>query len=347
MNFPNVIRHSSGKTGRRLLTMYRCCLIWLTLGFLPIAVSPDKSSNLLPSAIRELRESRNAVNINENPHPIAESRDSLQISPYWEPQIQQSSVEILQLSKIYGMHPDLIAAVMRFNLSGDIRSSDHAVSNNLFSNPSIADSVRPVNDGLIRPINHHWDIAILSYTIQQSGGDIFTALAAYYSGWTHLNSVDAREYAGRVMDSFTHALAARQGTLPHLTEQWTLVISLSGGNIPGEPIYYHPSQPSIKDQAPAIGHSIYVSVNSNGRGFFVRGHLMPVGHPGIVSEAATMANADQLEAPLRARLGEKNARKGMDNPRLLLVCLKSIDRLRGQTTSRWYAPSLCPPSERD
>jgi hypothetical protein len=347
MNFPDVVRHFSEKPVRRLLTKNWCLLFWLTLGLLPIAVSPGHSSNLISSVIRERRENRKAVNFNEVPHPIAESRDSLQISPYWEPEIQLSAVEIRELSKIYGMHPDFIAAVMRFNLSGDSRSSDHPIANDFISNPSIADSVHPVNDGLNRPINYHWDMVILSYTIQKSGGDIFTALAAYNSGWTHLNSVDAREYAGRVLDSFANALAVRQGALPQLTDQWALVISLSGGNIPGEPIYLHPLQTSNKQQDQAIEHSIYVSVDGNGRGFFVRGHVLPVGHSGMLNETSTVAGADQLEAPLRARLGEKNARKGMDNPRLLLVCLQTIDRLRGHTTSRWYAPSLCPPSDRD
>ena len=52
--------------------------------------------------------------------------------------------------------------------------------------------------------------------------------------------------------------------------------------------------------------------------------------------------ANELEAPLRARLGEKSARGAPGNPRVLLACLPSLSRLRGQTMTRWYAPSNCP-----
>jgi hypothetical protein len=295
---------------------------------------------------RDLRETGVPEDTGPAPEQIEKEGDGFLISPYWGPEMQIAAANIIQLSKTYGMHPDFIAAVLRVNHSGEYQAIDHSGDESIPAY-SISEAELSGINGISRSINPHWDLAILSYTIQQSGGDVFTALAAYNSGWRYLNSREAREYATMVLDSFARALIARQGVSPEVADQWTLVISLSSGNVPGQRIYYRQSQATIKDLHEAVAYSIYTSVDGNGRGYYVQGLVLPVGQTRMISETSRLADPDQLEAPLRARLGEKNARKGMENPRLLLACLKSIERLRGHTTTRWYSPSVCPPFDRE
>jgi hypothetical protein len=65
----------------------------------------------------------------------------------------------------------------------------------------------------------------------------------------------------------------------------------------------------------------------------------------IVNDSAAYEARD-LEPPLRARLGEKSAQGAVGNSRVLLACLPSLARLRGQVTTRWFAPIYCPNAER-
>ncbi|MFO7661952.1 MAG: hypothetical protein R6X18_05100 [Chloroflexota bacterium] len=345
-SYTALIRSSSGNSGYGCFRVNRYLLIWLTIGFLPIHFLPGQPRISLAPARKEVRETRISEGISPAPEQIENEEDGFLISPYWGPEMQIDAANIIQLSKTYGMHPDLTAAVLRVNHSGKSQAVDLPGDESILGY-SISDVEFSEINGLSRSINPHWDMAILSFTIQQAGGDVFTALAAYNSGWRNLNSREAREYATRVLDNFARALIARQGVSPEIADQWTMVISLSNGNVPGQRIYYQQSQLAIKDLHQAVIYSIYASVDGNGRGYYVQGHVLPVGLSTMISETSDLADPDQLEAPLRARLGEKNARKGMENPRLLLACLQSIERLRGNTTTRWYSPSVCPPADRE
>lgn len=71
-----------------------------------------------------------------------------------------------------------------------------------------------------------WGIAILSYVVQQSGGDLFTALAAYRGGWSHVNDQQPREFAARVLDSYGRALITRDGLSPSIAGHWTVAVDI-------------------------------------------------------------------------------------------------------------------------
>jgi hypothetical protein len=187
-------------------------------------------------------------------------------------------------------------------------------------------------------------MAILSYVVQQSGGDLFTALAAYNGGWAQVNSRIPREYAARVLDSYGRALIARSGLSPDMAGHWTVAVEIRAGNVPTDPLLVLGNQPLVGVRMFA-GHTVYAYADDAGRAFYVRGYVVPLGLAEIVFEEA-QDNADELEAPLRARLGEKSARGATGNPRVLLACLPSLSRLRGRVTTRWYAPAGCPAADR-
>jgi hypothetical protein len=102
------------------------------------------------------------------------------------------------------------------------------------------------------------------------------------------------------------------------------------------------SQP-IGTLRPYAEHIVYAYADAHGHAFYVRGYAIPLSLVESVPGEGDSGTANELEAPLRARLGEKAVRRAPGNPRVLLACLPSLSRLRGQTTTRWYAPSNCPP----
>jgi hypothetical protein len=95
-----------------------------------------------------------------------------------------------------------------------------------------------------------------------------------------------------------------------------------------------------------VRHTVYAFVDRAGHAYYVRGYIVPVGLSELITLDPGSAAPDELEAPLRARLGEKSAAGAAGNPRVLLACLAGLSRLRGQVTTRWYGPSDCPAVER-
>lgn len=262
------------------------------------------------------------------PVPTGES-----LSPYWGADIQQWATTIVSLADAYGFHPDFIAAVIQQEveyaaeppLPGSRVTPWQSSSNSL---PAPAADLR-------------WGIAILAYVVQQSGGDLFTALAAYRGGWSHINDPLPREFAARVLDSYGRALVARAGLSPTIAGRWTVAVEIRAGNVPTDGLLVLGSQPIGALRALA-DHVVYAYA-VDGRAFYVRGYAIPLTLVESLPGEGISGTAGELEAPLRARLGEKAARGAVGNPRVLLACLPSLSRLRGQTTTRWYAPSNCPP----
>lgn len=258
------------------------------------------------------------------------------LSPYWGPAIQQWAEDIGALADAYGFHPDFIAAVVQQELE--------------YAEPlaPVGSQIRtgsedsPSDEALLLPAaDLRWGIAILSYVVQQSGGDLFTALAAYRSGWGHVNDPQPREFAARVLDSYGRALMTRDGLSPDIAGHWTVAVELRAGNVPADGMLVLGSRP-IGALRTFAEHVVYAYADAEGRAFYVRGYAIPLTLVQSVPDGAEGGTANELEAPLRARLGEKSARGASGNPRVLLICLPSLSRLRGQTTTRWYAPSNCP-----
>lgn len=270
------------------------------------------------------------------------------LSPFWGPNIQRWSDYIGALAEAYGFHPDFIAAVVKHESDGEYRAVSRMGAVGLMGVMPTGPGLewRPSSEELLTPAtNLRWGMAILSYVVQQSGGDLFTALAAYNGGWEQVDSRVPREYAARVLDSYARALIARNGLSPDMAGRWTVAVEIRAGNVPSD-------SPLVLGARPVTGlrtfaeHTAYAFADEDGHNYYVRAFVVPLGlaeYAGIETEAGYL---NQLEAPLRARLGEKSARSAPGNPRVLLACLPSLGRLRGQVTTRWYSPSYCPAAGR-
>ncbi len=291
------------------------------------------------------------------------------LSPYWSPSIQRWSPYIESLSEAYGFHPDFIAAVIQHEADDRQGAISHMGAVGLMGAAPTGAALqwRPSSEELLIPAaNLRWGMAILSYVVQQSGGDLYTALAAYNGGWDHVNSRLPREYAARVLDSYGRALIARAGLSPQMAHHWTVAVEIRAGNVPAEPLLVLGDKSISGLQAlaslrsvllrPSAAYTIYAFANESGRTFYVRGYAVPIGLSELVGGESDGTFPDELEGPLRARMGEKSVSRPPGNPRVLLACLPSLTRLRGQPhptsvdspppTTRWYSPSNCPAAER-
>ncbi len=280
------------------------------------------------------------------------------LSPFWSPTIQRWSPTIGALSEAYGFHPDFIAAVIRHEGDGQQQAISHLGAVGLIGArgmgvPMGSDAEwRPSSEALLSPVaNLRWGMAILSYVVQQSGGDLYTALAAYHSGWEHVNGRIPREYAAGVLDSYGRALITRAGLSPQMANRWTVAVEIKAGNVPAESLLVLGDKSVTGFQAFArlrssTTHIVYAYADQSGRVFYIRGYAVPIGlsEPGDTESVSPYAGG--LEGALRARLGEKSARNAPGNPRVLLACLPSLTRLRGQMATRWFSPSNCPAVER-
>lgn len=289
----------------------------------------------------------------------ASTLDTPVLSPFWSPTIQRWSPTIGALSEAYGFHPDFIAAVLRHEADGGRQAISQLGATGLMGAggagwPAGTNAEwRPSSEGLLSPVaNLRWGMAILSYVVQQSGGDLYTALAAYNSGWEHVNSRIPREYAAGVLDSYGRALATRAGLSPQLANRWTVAVEIKTGNVPAESLLVLGDQSVTGHQVFArlrssTAHVVYAYADRSGRVYYIRGYAVPIGLLEPADTDSISPYADELEGPLRARLGEKNARHASGNPRVLMACLPSLTRLRGQIATRWFSPSNCPAVERE
>lgn len=280
--------------------------------------------------------------------PPGESAGIAVLSPYWEPGIQRWGDTIGALAEVYGFHPDFIAAVIKHESGGEYRAISRRGAVGLMD--VMAEEPvwewRPSSEALLMATTDlRWGLAILSYVVQQAGGDLYTALAAYNGGWEHVNSRIPREYAARVLDSYARALLARAGLPLETATRWTVAVDIRAGNVPDETLLVLGYEP-IAGLHTLARHTVYAFADDAGHVYYVRGYVVPVGLSASVASDSGVGDPDELEAALRARLGEKSALSATGNPRVLLACLAGLTRLRGQVTTRWYAPSGCPSVER-
>jgi hypothetical protein len=288
----------------------------------------------------------------------ASTLDTPVLSPFWSPNIQRWSPTIGALSEVYGFHPDFIAAVLRHESDGRQQAISHMGAVGLMGVGGVGPPEgtnpewRPSSEELLSSVaNLRWGMAILSYVVQQSGGDLYTALAAYNSGWDHVNRRIPREYAASILDSYGRALITRAGLSPQIANRWTVAVEIKTGNVPAEPLLVLGDKSMTTLQAfthlrLSTTHVVYAYADQSGRVFYIRGYAVPIGLSELIDADAPSPYTDELEGPLRARLGEKSARRAPGNPRVLLACLPSMLRLRGQIATRWFSPSNCPAVER-
>lgn len=336
-------RATSRSTPRRslrrlgLIGAFMVCLMVLVAGSRPLSAQeapPDTPPQTPPEAIAALPESAPA--------------QGDEISPYWAPSIQDWSDYIMTLSATYGFDPDFIAAVIRHESAGDHRVVSYMGAVGLMGVMPTGPGLewRPSPEELLVPAtNLRWGMAILSHVVEASGGDLFAALAAYNGGWDQVNSREPRQYAASVLDSYARALVAREGIPPETAAQWTIAVEIVGGNVPVEPLMVLGQQP-ISDLRLFAEHTVFRYGDNPGQFHYVRGYAVPVGLTDIMDGASGFGEPDELESALLARLGDKAAYNSDADARVILACLSKMPRLRGQVTTRWYAPSGCPVGDR-
>lgn len=273
------------------------------------------------------------------------------LSPYWPADIQQWSDHIVVLANAHGLDPDFIAAVIKEESNGRANLVSPAGAVGLMgvmpSGPGL--EWRPPAEELAVPaVNLRWGVGILAEVVRQSGGDLYSALAAYTGGWAQATHRVPDAYATRVLDNYGRAIVVRSGYSPEMASHWTIAVEISRGHVPNEPLLILGSQP--KSELRLFGKHIAVNaVDNNGNAFYIIGYAVPLDlvaslDPALGNAAVSLADEIHFAHPLIAETDSEKMSSG--NPHLLITCLPSLERLRGQNSTRWFAPSQCPASHR-
>lgn len=281
------------------------------------------------------------------PLPAAAQPEPPTLSPIWGPDIQQWSAHVAVLADAYGLDPDFIAAVIKEESNGraDLVSEAGAVGlmGVMPSGPDM--EWRPVSEELQNPaVNLRWGVGILAEIVQQAGGDLFAALAAYSGGWDQVNNRVPRAYAARVLDNYAQAVMARNGQTPGIASQWTIAIEIKRGHVPNEPLLV------LGEQTEAgmylFGkHIVYNSVDATGKAYYVIGYAVPLAlvsplHPD--HDAIMVSQGSEFPHYQPAPPEQADVKTDSSNLHIMIACLPSLERLRGQSSTRWFAPSQCP-----
>ena len=261
------------------------------------------------------------------------------LSPMWKPIIQQWSGYIHTLADSNGLDPDLIAAVIHEESNGDPSVVSHAGAVGLMgvmqNSPGL--EWRPSQEELKNPmVNLRWGVAILAEVVKQSGGDVYSALAAYSGGWDQVNSRVPRKYAASVLDNYGRAVLMRNGLSPDIAAQWTIAIEFERGNVPNTPLLVLGDQP-LSGLHKYAEHVVVDYVDDTGRSLYIKGYVVPVAL--VVPLDPETGAPDVDSTTITEELAEDNDEL---NPRVLLACLPSLSRLRGHVSTRWFAPTDCP-----
>jgi hypothetical protein len=285
------------------------------------------------------------INAAKNGEASASDDDEEDIlSGYWGESILQWSPQIVKESKASGLDANLIAAVMQAESNGEPSTISRVGAVGLMgimpTGPGLEG--RPTTERLTRPeLNINWGVAILTSIIRQSGGDISSALAAYSGGWDYANSSVPKQYAQQVLNDYGRAVAVQAGVSPEIASRWTSAIYIRRGNIPVESLL-------LADE-PVSGlhlfgeHVIYNYIDeTTGNAYHVRGYAVPLALIVPMDLNGNAAQDNTVDARILARLGLGETKINDSNPRVLLTCLPSLSRLRGELATRWYAPTQCP-----
>ncbi len=265
------------------------------------------------------------------------------LSPIWPPVIRQWSPLIIREAQANGLDPDFIAAIIDAESNGDDQVVSYAGAVGLMGVMPTGPGLewRPSTETLKDPeINVNWGVAILAKILQQSGGDITAALAAYSGGWDQANRGVPKRYARQVLNNYGRAVAFRENISPEIASEWTVATEITRGHIPAESLI-------LSDQ-PLSGlwkygeHVVYNYVDQDGRAYYVKGFAVPLALVVPLESKGDDLGSDSVADQLMVRLGLSETKIYDSNPRIIKACLPSLARLRGQLATRWYAPSGCP-----
>lgn len=199
------------------------------------------------------------------------------LSPVWNGVIRQWSYEIIKWSNVYGLDPDLVAAVIQEESGGMPGAVSYVGAVGLMGvmpqGPGF--EFRPKAEDLFDANrNISWGCAILADILQQSGGDLSAALAAYNGGWFYATYRVPREYAAAVLHNYGRAVAARNGIDPAIARQWTVAVEINRGYIPSQPLIVE--NPTTHELIKLGEHVVYDFIDGGGRAHYVKGYAVPL-----------------------------------------------------------------------
>jgi hypothetical protein len=159
--------------------------------------------------------------------PVRAELASPLLSSYWGPTITQWDELIAYYAGLRGLDPDLVASIIFEESHGFPNQVSKAGAVGLMQiMPHEAGfSWRPKAAELINPrVNLFWGTRTFSQVVQQAEGSLNRALAAYNGGWDQVDLRAPRIFAGKVLDHYARAIAARAGFDARSLKAWTLVL---------------------------------------------------------------------------------------------------------------------------
>ena len=151
------------------------------------------------------------------------------LSPYWNQTIARWDDLIAYYAGQRGLDPDLVAAI--------IYEESHGLPNRI----SVVGAVglmqimpketgftwRPTAAVLLDPsVNLYWGTRTFAQVLQQAEGGLSRALAAYNGGWEQEHLRATQLFAGKVLDHYARAIAARAGFNALSMKEWTLALDI-------------------------------------------------------------------------------------------------------------------------
>ena len=205
-----------------------------------------------------------------------------QLATSWAPAVLAWSDEIILNAQKYGLDPDLVAAIVTSESDGFADGVSYAGAVGLMGimpqGPGF--EYRPNAEELLNPMtNISWGCAILADIMQQSGGDLRAALAAYNGGWYYASYPIPKAYADKVMNDYAKAVVTRTNSPQDLAEKWTIGVEVQRGNIATTELIVGDGEKGVLDSAEIkkFGeHLIYYGHDKKGRSYYVKGYAVPL-----------------------------------------------------------------------
>ncbi len=288
-----------------------------------------------------------------------ESAATPRLSTYWPDSITRWSNQIYKVAYMYGLDPDLVAAVVYAESRGQADVESYAGAVGLMGVMPYGPGMewRPTAVQLRDPeTNLRWGSSILADILRQTGGDVFAALAAYNGGWHQAHRDYTRAYAAEVLNNYAQAVVVRNGGETAMAATWTIAIEKNRGYVPQERYLILGDQPATQNYL--IGeHVVYQAIDRRGTSYYVKGYAVPLKAPPPerANAGGAMVNRDSIntnnEGTVNTAVTNTDTatvdKSRTRAPRVLLACLPTLERLRGQVSSRWFAPSTCPSEGRE
>ena len=201
---------------------------------------------------------KRAVHVRASQKSVTDSESSSEnpvLSSYWSLKIRRWESLIVQEANRRSLDPDFVASLVWQESRGDPNAKGPGGSVGLMQiMPKEAGfSWRPSEEVLLDPAaNLFWGTRTLSIIVQQGGGDVFNALAAYNAGWEQTDYRRPRIFATTILREYAYAIASRCG----VSGRWVAFFALESSYIHGpiwvadsarSDVYYYGQENALPD----------------------------------------------------------------------------------------------------